>query len=160
MLLHPVKQATMPKPARQALITELLRQGPVENQGQLLDALFERGVQANQATISRDLRELGVAKTPRGYVLPGETPDAPVGVPHLDGAYAVSPAANLVVLRTAPGLASRIGLELDAVRHPEIVGTVAGDDTVFVATGGNKQAQQLTRWLRDLIQSRPARAGA
>src|SRR5262249_37873893 len=118
-------------------------------------------------TLSRDLHELGLAKTPRGYVAPDET-TAPFSPPgqreiRLDRAlrgFAVSVqvAASLVVVKTPPAGAQPVARALDAAGLPEVVGTIAGDDTVFVATPSERVARGLARRLVGSLQSSGAGA--
>ena len=122
--------------SRREAIHELLSQGPAETQGSLVAALEARGFTATQSSVSRDLRELGVIKTANGYELPSE----PTGGDEQMTAVGellreMRPAgANLLVIQTAIGAAQRVALALDRSDWPGIVGTIAGDDTIFVAT--------------------------
>ncbi|MDH5618487.1 MAG: hypothetical protein OEZ11_07590 [Gammaproteobacteria bacterium] len=121
---------------RRSAIRELLRQGPAETQASLVSALQGRGFVATQSSVSRDLREIGAVKTARGYELPAReasSEDHVAGVANLlRTATAAGP--HLLVIHTAVGAAQRVGLALDRCDWPGIVGTIAGDDTVFVAT--------------------------
>jgi transcriptional regulator of arginine metabolism len=132
---------------RQELIRQLLAAGPVRSQHELQDALARRGVAVNQATISRDLAALGVVRGQRGggpaYLLPDDVAEAPalVAAARLhrlltDLPISMDAAPPLLVLRTTPGAANAIASSLDAIRHPDVVGTVAGDDTIFIACRG------------------------
>lgn len=125
-------------------ILRVIREQPVKSQGGLLRLLRGRGFRIAQPTLSRDLAELRLAKTPAGYVVPsaglptpGEPDAAAFGT--LDRAlkdYVLSAerAGSLVVIRTPPAEANALARAIDAARVPGVVGTVAGDDTVFVAT--------------------------
>lgn len=136
------------KDRRHLIISRLIRQGSVASQDDLQRQLESHGVEATQATLSRDLRELGVLKGPGGYVLPEPTTSdtaspasTTLGVrSFLRGA---TPAGTLVVAKTGPGQASALALEFDHSPWPEIVGTVAGDDTVFIATESSSAARAL-----------------
>lgn len=124
------------KAIRHRRILELLEDAPVESQAELRDRLASEGLDVTQATLSRDLADLGVLKGADGYRLPGERPAAPAEsrvaeamrrqVTDLDVAEA------MVVLRTRPGYAHAVAVELDALRDPSVVGTIAGDDTIAV----------------------------
>jgi transcriptional regulator of arginine metabolism len=109
-----------------------------------------------QATVSRDLEVLGVVKTRSGYLLPEAVePAAPVQ-PTLqlilkEFLREVSLASNLVVLKTHPGNAQPVAAVLDSQEWPEVVGTVAGDDTVFVATPDARGAAQLRKKIRAIV---------
>ncbi len=124
---------------RQAAIRELLTREAIANQVELLARLAARGIQATQSSVSRDLREMRVAKQGGHYVLPGQLlPPSTVKVAPIEVmglVRQVKPAGpNLLVVQTTPGGASAIGLAVDNAEWPEVVGTVAGDDTLFVAT--------------------------
>jgi transcriptional regulator of arginine metabolism len=137
----------MTKAARQAKILEAVRSGRVRTQEDLAVLLGEQGITASQVTMSRDLRELGVVKSSDGYREPGA---AAAVVPQEQLARALREfrvdcrsAQNVVVIKTRPGAASPLGLALDRVGWEEIVGTVAGDDTIFVATPSESEAREL-----------------
>ncbi|MEM9493758.1 MAG: hypothetical protein AAGC55_31720 [Myxococcota bacterium] len=130
---------------RREAILGLLRRGPVATQQSLVDALRAQKLDATQSSVSRDLRTIGAIKTPRGYELPGlpETAAAALG----DAAELLrsmhSAGANLLVLKTGIGAAQRVALALDRSDWPEIVGSIAGDDTVFVATASAQSQRNL-----------------
>ena len=133
---------------RREAIRDLLGRGPAATQAWLVAALERKGLAATQSSVSRDLRELGAIKTTHGYELPaagdpGDTEFA--GVASL--LRSATPAgSNLLVIRTAIGAAQRVGLVLDRSAWPGIVGTIAGDDTVFVATeSAHAQKNLITR---------------
>jgi len=122
---------------RRSALRDLLKAGPQPNQKRLVDLLERRGFVATQSSVSRDLRDMGAVKTARGYELSdrGAGDDEIASVATL--LRTLTPAGpNLLVLRTAIGAAQRVALALDRSGWNEIVGTVAGDDTVFVATAG------------------------
>jgi len=144
-----------PKARRHARIRELLAARRVVNQDELAHLLSADGIPATQATLSRDLRELGVLKGPGGYTLPGTAPTRETHAKELQRAVrehlvGAGQAGNLVVLRTAPGHAPALALEIDRARPDGAVGTVAGDDTVFVATPSPGKALRLLRTLQSL----------
>ena len=129
---------------RRSAIQRLLSQGPAETQASLVGALQDLGFVATQSSVSRDLREIGAIKTTQGYELPA-TEDS--GDDHVAGVSdllrTTTPAGpNLLVIHTAVGAAQRVGLALDRCGWPGIAGTIAGDDTVFIAT--NSAAAQKT----------------
>jgi len=121
---------------RRDSIRELLLGGPAATQQALVDALTERGFDATQSSVSRDLKDLGAVKTPQGYELPpadltGNDEIAKVA----DLLRELKPAGpNLLVIKTAIGAAQRVALALDRSGWTEIVGNVGGDDTILVAT--------------------------
>lgn len=127
---------------RRALVVELIQEGLGTSQQALVDALAGRGVSVTQATLSRDLRELGAVKGPDGYSVAGASAD-PLVRGLRQWLRAATPAQNLVVLRTPPGGASPLGVVLDAHGPASIVGTIAGDDTIMVVTPSSAAAAQL-----------------
>lgn len=138
---------------RREAIRQLLDDGPQPNQNRLVETLNALGFSATQSSVSRDLRELGAVKTARGYELPDSGTDSEdiAGVAGL--LRSMRPAGpNLLVVRTATGAAQRVAVAVDRGDWPDIVGTVAGDDTVFVATP-NARAQRR-------VVTRIERAGA
>ena len=134
--------ATLGKPQRQHRIARLLEEQAVSSQGQIVEMLASEGVVATQATVSRDLEDLGAVKVriPGGttaYAIPEHSKDAASPDDHLRrvmGEFVVDVAhsANLVVLRTPPGSAHVIGSALDRAGYPDVLGTVAGDDTLIL----------------------------
>lgn len=117
----------MDKERRQQAVRELIRNYRISTQDQLVRLLEERGVNATQSSVSRDLDELGVYKKGGVYVFP-EPKESKYGFLGLDTA-----GDNLIVARCESGLASAVAVRIDRERIPEIVGTIAGDDTVFIA---------------------------
>ncbi|MEZ5989417.1 MAG: ArgR family transcriptional regulator [Planctomycetota bacterium] len=136
------------KSARQSLLRDILAKGPIPSQDALRRALHARGQRVDQATVSRDLKQLGALKTALGYVLPERLDQArtgPRGPVRLEHVFAVATAENLVILKTPPGQASPTAIELDRSGLAEILGTVAGDDTIFVATPNARAARRLAK---------------
>jgi len=117
-------------------LRQLLMQGPAQTQGKLVDALNALGHNATQSSVSRNLKELGAIKTAAGYELPIEnTSDENHFAEVKDLLRAMFPAGpNLLVVDTEIGAAQRVALAFDRCNWPEIVGSIGGDDTVFVAT--------------------------
>lgn len=157
MIMHLVHNHAMSgKPARHHRIRELIAAGRFENQDRLQAALRHAGIEVTQATLSRDLRELGVLKGSEGYVLAGATAaPAPGGGEALRralGTFAASirHGGTMVVIRTGPGQASAMALELDRAELAGVLGTVAGDDTVFIAAETGPEAGKLARELARL----------
>jgi transcriptional regulator of arginine metabolism len=137
----------MAKLARQQTILELAHEGPLPNQQELCKVLGRRGFQVTQATLSRDINELRLVKTPEGYVLPnGDAPAEPMpAVSRVLREFVreIRRAQNLLVIKTIPGSAQPVAVAIDAEGWDEVVGTVAGDDTILVISGNNKKARQL-----------------
>lgn len=136
-------------------ISELLQNGSVHNQEQLSRLLGDQGLAAAQATISRDLRDLGVLKGPSGYRLPDpdSSPDAArATLAEALRAYVtrMDRGGSLVVVRTGPGQSQVVALEIDRARLPGAIGTVAGDDTIFVATRDDRAARAVLAVLQRL----------
>jgi transcriptional regulator of arginine metabolism len=130
------------KSVRHRALRDLVTSRAIRTQRELVTALRAQGIPATQATISRDITELGLYKAERGgssaYALPAEagveqTAEARLRSLLADVPLELSTAASILVLRTLPGSAHAIAASLDRLRLPEIVGTVAGDDTLFVA---------------------------
>ena len=124
---------------RQEAILELIEKRPVGTQAQLRELLKDRSITADQATLSRDIRELGLVKASDGErtryapveaVTPPVQPRAPAILARL--VRGVECSGNLLVIKTDPGEANPVGLALDRMRWKEILGTVAGDDTLLV----------------------------
>ena len=133
---------------RREAICGLLSHGPAETQASLVSALENLGFVATQSSVSRDLRELGAIKTPHGYELPGAAEPGEEQIAAVANLLrSMTPAgSNLLVIRTGIGAAQRVGLALDRCGWPGMVGTIAGDDTVFVATeSAHAQKNLITR---------------
>jgi len=128
----------MNKRDRQQKILSLIQAKPIGTQEDLRSLLEKTGVPATQSSVSRDLEELGVVKHHGHYTLPRTNGAAVRGLLSLDHA-----GEALVVARTVPGLASAVAVEIDAAALPEIVGTIAGEDTIFIAVADAK-AQRAT----------------
>lgn len=125
----------MNKAYRHGQILKLIRQHPVKTQEELAAELRKLGIPATQVTLSRDIRELGLVKTAEGYRQVKPEAAAPeIGDVVREYLLDIRPAQNLLVLRTHPGNASPLAVALDHAAWPEIVGTIAGDDTVLVVT--------------------------
>lgn len=150
-------------------MVRIIREASVRSQDELQRLLRHRGYPAAQPTLSRDLRELGVAKGPSGYVLPAAAParpetvappEAPAGPEKREEkllrvvrefVLSVETAGSLVVLRTPPADASPVARALDEASLPEVAGTISGDDTIFLAARSAAAAGRLARRLRAVI---------
>jgi transcriptional regulator of arginine metabolism len=140
----------MDKVYRRTQIVDLLRSEEVETQDDLRRKLARRGIHVTQATVSRDIEELGLVKTRTGYRLPEGVDPAAHVQPNLSIVLKefltdARQAANLVVVKTRPGNAHSVAAALDANPWNEVVGTIAGDDTVFIATPGLSQAESIRK---------------
>jgi transcriptional regulator of arginine metabolism len=145
----------MDKLYRRNQILELLHHESVATQEELRRKLGRRGIRVTQATVSRDIEELGLVKTREGYRLPDAPEPAPpqptLSVVLKEFVREVGQAANLVIVKTHPGNAHTVGVVLDAERWPEVAGTVAGDDTIFVATARARDAARVRKKLLSLL---------
>jgi transcriptional regulator of arginine metabolism len=148
------------KARRQALILDLLGRGPVRNQEQLRRGLIALGVGVTQATLSRDIKQLGLVKraSDGAYQRPnGPTPPGSGIASGLTRAIAefvtgVDRVQNLVVLRTGPGQAHAAAIAIDRAQLSEVVGTIAGDDTILVIAREGGGARDLETRLNGLIR--------
>lgn len=150
----------MTKTQRQHRIGQLLEQQPVTSQSQLVELLAGVGIEATQATVSRDLEEMGAVKVrvPGGesvYAVPELPHDRKAPDDHLrrvlgDWVVEVTHSANLVVLRTPPGSAHVVAAALDRSDLDGVVGTVAGDDTLIVIADEDAGGAKLAKRLSDL----------
>lgn len=139
------------KERRQRAIADLIRANAVANQEVLAERLSSLGYVVTQATISRDLEQIGAMKVRRDGQLSYALPDAGRDTPSLrlasvfrDWVRSIEPAGNLVVIRTPPGSAHLVGVALDQSELQEIVGTICGDDTIFVACRTPAEAKILS----------------
>jgi transcriptional regulator of arginine metabolism len=142
----------MNKSFRQGQILKLIRNKEIYTQEELARELGEIGIQTTQVTLSRDMRELALVKTPEGYrQLPTETSGPSLAEVTNEFLQDIRLAQNLVVLRTSPGNANTLAVAIDRAELEEVVGTVAGDDTVLVVTAGSPQAGQFRRRMLELV---------
>lgn len=140
---------------RQQAILEILATQAVARQSEFVDLLLQDGIEATQSSVSRDLRELGITKLESGYGQIESFTSQPMTVEiPTDFVRDVLTAGNsLTVIKTAIGAAQRVALFLDRSNWPEIVGTVSGDDTIFVATRNSREQKQLLGRIRSTLQS-------
>ena len=134
----------MSKSFRQGQILKLVHAKSIYTQDELAQELKKIGVAATQVTLSRDIRELGLAKTPEGYRQITESEAGPA-LETLAAEFLldVRLAQNLIVLKTSPGHANSVAVALDDGEWPEVVGTLAGDDTILVITADNATAESV-----------------
>jgi transcriptional regulator of arginine metabolism len=139
----------MQKIDRHQAILELIASRPIGRQSDLVEMLTGRGFGVTQASVSRDLEELGIRKF-RGRYVQRVTAAAAneFGLSRIDTA-----GENLVVVRCKSGLASAAAVRIDGAGVPEIIGTIAGDDTIFVAVGGQKEQARAVRKLRKILNA-------
>ncbi|MGQ0429775.1 MAG: arginine repressor [Gammaproteobacteria bacterium] len=140
--------------ARRQALRRIIGHAPVGRQQDLVRLLSRAGHHATQSSVSRDLRELGVAKQGDRYVLPGES------APALDDFGAVAAFVRdirqagpcLTVVRTTAGAAQSVAIVLDRADWPDVVGTISGDDTIFVATAGAAAQRRLRARLHQALR--------
>jgi transcriptional regulator of arginine metabolism len=153
---HKMPSALAQQQARRHAIARLLERKNITRQVELVRLLRAEGFPATQSSVSRDLKDLGVAKLKTGYALPprAQRPDDDEAL-RLVAEFVrdVRPAGpHLLVITTAVGAAQRVAVTLDRVEWPEIVGTLSGDDTIFVATTGAAQQRRLSTRLREHLR--------
>jgi len=136
------------KSQRQEKIKELIRKHEIETQEELAEFLQKAGHSVTQATVSRDIREMNLSK----MAISGRKPKYVFFMPEeggqeekyrgvlKSGHISMEPAANILVIKTVAGMAMAVAAALDALKIPEVVGAVAGDDTILVATRNDKAA--------------------
>ena len=157
--------------ARHQRIADILSRHHVHSQGELLEHLAQDGLEVTQATLSRDLVELGAVKVREGrtlvYAVPGaggdRTPRAAVGAHELSARLrrlceellvTAEASANLVVVRTPPGAAGYLASAIDHADQGDILGTIAGDDTIMIITVGDRAGEAVAGRLLSLAGSR------
>jgi len=138
--------------SRREAILSLLASGSVSRQAELTSLLRKRGFAVTQSSVSRDLRELGVLKGNGRYIAPAVEAAHAHGkfaslVPFVRSVKAAGP--SLTVIRTTTGTAQTVAVALDKAAWPEVVGTVSGDDTIFMATADARAQRRLLGRLRD-----------
>jgi transcriptional regulator of arginine metabolism len=141
------------KQQRHLAIQELLLKMPVANQDELRTKLAEKGFHVTQATLSRDIHELNLSKGPSGYALPAVEQDQERSLPDIHDvlkSFGLE-AINLLVLVTTTGGAQPVAAGIDYEDWPEVVGTIAGDDTVLIICPDHQKAQTLRKRVEDYI---------
>lgn len=151
--LVPTATARQQHERRQA-IARLLEAHAIGRQSELVELLRGAGFHATQSSVSRDLKDLGAVKLKSGYSLPeqrelGNASGLQQIAEFVHDIRAAGP--NLLVLRTAVGAAQTVAVTLDRIDWPEIVGTLSGDDTIFIATAGSQQQRRLRGRLRQSL---------
>lgn len=146
------------KSSRQKKILEIVHHYPIETQDDLIDRLLAEGFSVTQATVSRDIRELHLSKVLTGkgtyrYVLPKKE-ETPVGVRFAsslaESVLSVEYAQNILVIKTYPGLANAVAAGIDGMVLSDVLGCVAGDDTIFVITRSEAAAKTLCEQVSEL----------
>jgi len=137
---------------RRETLRQIIRKGEVGRQVELVRLLKRAGFAVTQSSVSRDLRDLGVAKVGDRYVLPEEA-SAPVADLRAVSSFvqeAIPAGPHLTVVRTTIGSAQSVALAIDRARWPEVVGTISGDDTIFIATTSARTQRVLVDRIRTL----------
>lgn len=134
-------------------IRELISNREIETQEELVDALRDMGYQVTQATVSRDIKELQLVKTPTAkgtykYSLPAEpsyNPESKLKRNLVDSFVSIDRSENLIVLKTMPGNANAVAALIDAMNWPEILGTISGDDTILIISRSSAIAPDIVQ---------------
>lgn len=151
------------KVKRQLKILEIIRENDIDTQETLVELLNKEGFGVTQATVSRDIRELKLSKVSAGkgrqkYALTPESDSTEImermNRVFSDGVVSIDYAGNLIIIKTITGMAMAVAAALDAMDNTEIIGTIAGDDTVFSAVRNENRAIRLVDRLRNGIQKR------
>jgi len=147
------------KAKRQRLILDIVQSMQIETQEELARELNRRGMQVTQATVSRDIKELGLIKSPTAdgrycYALPDSAPAGRERLRRLfrEALVDIDTSENLVVVKTLRGTAAAAGEAIDQLAWPEIVGTVAGDNTVLVVVRSRDVAASVAERFRELAR--------
>lgn len=146
----------MNKVLRQRAVLEALRQGPVASQENLQRALRKRGFKVGQATLSRDIRDLNLSKTASGYNLPQGDSATGLALPPVqrlvrEFVLDVRPAQNLLVLKTIVGSAQPVAAAIDEQEWGEMVGTIAGDDTILIICPDKDAARKVAARIEEML---------
>jgi transcriptional regulator of arginine metabolism len=152
------------KTFRHGQILRLVTAERIANQEELRRRLYNQRLRVTQATLSRDLHELKLVKTPEGYRPASALPEEAAPMPPLARALSeflldIRPAENLLVLKTPPSGAQPLAAAVDAAKFPEIAGTIAGDDTVLIITPTKRQRESLQQKIESFV-GRPMRSRA
>jgi len=148
------------KARRQAKILELIKHGMIETQEELAEALGQHGIPVTQATVSRDIKELQLTKVPSGtgryrYALPDESPAGSWDKRRRifqESVLEVDWSGNIIVVKSLPGTAPGVGSALDHLGWPEMIGSVAGDDTVIVIIKPVSATEEVAERIKGLMR--------
>lgn len=146
----------MNKALRHRAIVDALRSGPIANQEDLQRVLRKRGFRVGQATLSRDIRDLSLIKTAAGYALPQGEAAAALALPPVkrlvrEFVLDVRPAQNLLVVKTIIGSAQPVAAALDEQEWDEVVGTIAGDDTILIVCPDKDAAKTVAARIEEML---------
>jgi transcriptional regulator of arginine metabolism len=145
-MMLPADVDNVSAPARRSMLAKIIREQAVGRQTELVAMLRKYGHIATQSSVSRDLRELGVAKLGDRYVLPEAAAAPPSDFSTLKQFVnaRLTAGTNLTVLKTTVGSAQSVAVAIDTARWPEVIGTISGDDTIFIATAGAREQRKLS----------------
>ena len=141
------------KEQRHELIREIVQSCAVETQGMLRELLAQNGINVTQATLSRDIRELGLIKGQDKYLLPQKS-SAEIPPLLCDSVIDIDHAVNTVVFRCHAGMAGAACATFDRLGFDKVVGTIAGDDTIFILMRSEKDAELFAREMQSVIFSK------
>jgi transcriptional regulator of arginine metabolism len=148
------------KASRHARIKEIIENQAIETQEELAEALRKKGIEVTQATVSRDIKELMLIKIPTGegryrYAFPPEQniifSQSRLERAFQDSVTAMDQSLNIIVIRTVPGMAQAVAYAVDSTKWPEIIGTVGGDDTIFIVVKPPEAAGSVLARFRALL---------
>lgn len=153
------------KNLRQSRILQIIKQNNIETQEELVDALRSFNMDVTQATISRDIKELGILKVATGhgkqkYVPMSQSGEGASGrfmTIFIEAVISIESTVSFVIIKTLPGMAQAAAASLDSMHLEQIIGSIAGDDTIFAATRSDQDAIQLKSILLSIsnIHSNP-----
>ncbi len=150
----------MNRASRLILIEKLVRENAITSQEDLLLLMEGAGMKCTQATLSRDLRQMGISRGFDGrggyrYMLPGREDDAPEPLPgpETEAITAMTWARGMLLINTPPGFASAVAIKIDRARRYEIAGTVAGDDTILLIPRDNISNDAIEECLSTIFHS-------
>jgi transcriptional regulator of arginine metabolism len=141
--------------SRRAAILRIIRESPVGKQDELVRLLKKQGIEATQSSVSRDLRELHVAKAGDRYIVPANEEAAPSNAFDAVAMFVQevkTAGISLTVVKTTTGTAQSVTVAIDKARWPEVVGTISGDDTIFIATEDGRAQRKLLDRLREAFR--------
>lgn len=146
----------MNKMLRQRAVLEALKHAPIASQEDLQRVLRRRGFKVGQATLSRDIHELNLSKTPHGYSLPQGESTAGLALPPVsrlvrEFVLDIRPAQNQLVIKTIVGSAQPVAAALDEADWSEVVGTIAGDDTILIVCPDRDDARKLAGRIEEML---------
>lgn len=153
----------MKKKNRQNLILDIINKVEVKTQEDLVERLIENGINATQATISRDIKELALIKIPSGNGGSKYSTTRNVNVKNVNirlntvleqSVISVKCANNLIVIKTLSGMANAAAAVIDGMNKSELLGTIAGDDTILLVVDSTKNATKLCSYISDIIKNR------